>query len=311
MPTFPLVASLVLLLTASGCGLSSSSDSATPAPNKGKYGAGIDLKEVDKTPIPGAQQRAPASVRRAGGSREVVAPPHPGATKPKTRTISRKPIDNGSTGGNAFWYLNTSTPELVIEIDAVSGYKPTPSAIDLLVSRIKEVAPKKKIKVLPIEVIPGGRSKWSTQDVAAFEAQNRDSHNSLASASMYISYVNGEPSSPGPIGVAYSSSAVVVYIKTVRDNATPIVSADAVEKTVLIHEVGHILSLINQTYKSPRNHEDPEHPGHSKNQESVMFWQVDSVGVFSFFGRLNTAPPTAFDADDKADLRDVGAGKLG
>jgi hypothetical protein len=41
-----------------------------------------------------------------------------------------------------------------------------------------------------------------------------------------------------------------------------------------------------------------------------MFYAVDSVGVVNLLGG-RTEPPNTFDADDKADLADVKAGKLG
>jgi hypothetical protein len=40
-----------------------------------------------------------------------------------------------------------------------------------------------------------------------------------------------------------------------------------------------------------------------------MYWAVDNVGVASLLGG-RTAPPTDFDADDKADLADVKLGRL-
>jgi len=66
---------------------------------------------------------------------------------------------------------------------------------------------------------------------------------------------------------------------------------------------------VNLGYHSPRPHEDPQHPGHSNDPNSVMYWAVDNVGVATLLGG-HTAPPTDFDPDDRADLSDIRRGEL-
>ena len=58
-------------------------------------------------------------------------------------------------------------------------------------------------------------------------------------------------------------------------------SVEDVENSVLVHEVGHLLGLVN-LYQSPVDHEDPDHPGHSNNDESVMYWAIESADVSNF-----------------------------
>jgi len=123
-------------------------------------------------------------------------------------------------------------------------------------------------------------------------------------------FVDGQPQQQGPIGIAYSSSTDVIFEQAIRDAATPLVSAQEIEQAAMVHEVGHLLSLVNLTYHSPRPHEDPNHPGHSSDPNSVMYWAIDNVGVATLLGG-HTQPPTGFDPDDLADLNDVKAGKLG
>ncbi len=68
-----------------------------------------------------------------------------------------------------------------------------------------------------------------------------------------------------------------------------------------------MLGLVNAVYVSPRDHEDKDHPHHSSNDASVMYWAVESSSLGAIFsGTL----PDAFDADDKADLADLQARDL-
>ena len=132
--------------------------------------------------------------------------------------------------------------------------------------------------------------------------------NSTASAIvLYVLYADG--STGNTIGAAYSSSAFAVFKQAIESAATPLVTAEEIEDSVIVHEAGHVLALVNIGYKSPRDHEDPQHEGHSKNSKSVMYWAVDNVGVVGLLGG-STKPPTSFDADDLADLRDLRDGRL-
>jgi hypothetical protein len=89
-----------------------------------------------------------------------------------------------------------------------------------------------------------------------------------------------------------------VFSDQVAASSTPIVSRSEIEDAVLMHELGHVLGLVDLARNTGRA--DPEHPGHSKNQRSVMYWAVES----SLIGQVLTgSPPKDFDQQDLADLR--------
>ena len=60
-------------------------------------------------------------------------------------------------------------------------------------------------------------------------------------------------------------------------------------------------------YTSPHDHEDHEHPHHSNNEESVMYWAVESQ---DFYNQLDGEPPNNFDSYDLDDLNLMRQGKL-
>src|SRR5581483_9374283 len=69
------------------------------------------------------------------------------------------------------------------------------------------------------------------------------------------------------------------------------------ELAVATHELGHLLGLVDLVLHTGR--EDAEHPGHSPNRDSVMFWAVETDLVSTLLG---ASPSTRFDAADLADL---------
>jgi hypothetical protein len=54
-----------------------------------------------------------------------------------------------------------------------------------------------------------------------------------------------------------------------------------------------------------RGRDDPEHPGHSTNRSSVMYWAIESGLVTEV---LSGPPPERFDDDDRADLAAIRSG---
>lgn len=217
--------------------------------------------------------------------------------------------DGGDPGSNAAAFLRAEIPRLVVEIDAVDGKGPRPETLDLLRSRLAAVVDKPGgIRFLPVEAIPAHGGAWTLDDLRAAERAHRDSHNSTSAASLYLLFVDGTPPKDGAIGIAFSGSSAAIFSDQVADAATLLVSAAAIERADTVHEVGHLLSLVNLGYRSSRDHEDPGHRGHSDNPRSVMYWAVDNVGVASLLGG-RTEPPTAFDADDLADLAAIRSGR--
>ena len=84
--------------------------------------------------------------------------------------------------------------------------------------------------------------------------------------------------------MAVDASTVALFSDTIEEADGPFgrPSVEDVENSVLVHEVGHLLGLVNLVYQSPIDHEDPDHPGHSSNDESVMYWAVESADVSNF-----------------------------
>jgi hypothetical protein len=221
------------------------------------------------------------------------------------------PNDDAGLGESAFLYLNRRVPRLLIEIDAVDGLAPSQAVLDLLRTRLAGVVDKPGgIAFLPAETIAGDADGvWTTEELRASARRNRDRRSSPDVMVIYLQFVDGLYEQRDAFGVAYSASTAAMFSEHMRDAATILVSRTALERAAVVHEAGHLLSLVNIGYSSPRDREDAEHPNHSNNPDSVMFWAVDNVGIITLLsGR--SQPPTAFDGDDLADLRDVRSGRL-
>jgi hypothetical protein len=222
------------------------------------------------------------------------------------------PEKKGVPGGLTLACLRSSMyTSMVIEIAHEPGYKPYTSSTDLLVERLESVCDKPSgISISYLEVDFGHSGSWSPDDVRQ-NGWDVKEESPLTGTTLrwQVLFPAGTYESDTVLGVAVDASTVALFSDSIDEANEPFnrPSDESVENSVLVHEVGHLLGLVNLVYQSPVDHEDPEHPGHSNNDESVMYWAVESSDIVNIiFGTL----PDDFDADDRADLAGLADGSI-
>ena len=210
--------------------------------------------------------------------------------------------DDGAVGAMARTYLRRSpASSLTVEVDWVSGREPSQIALEHLTAVLRRELDKPGgITVRLGNRIASGTSSWSIAALAALERRNRASHSSRAQATMWICYVDGSfAANANALAVSYSASSAAIFRDRIGDASSPVVTAPAIERSVVVHEAGHLLALVNIGYRSRFNHEDPAHPNHSNNPGSVMYWAVEDISIRNV---LRGGPPPDFDDADREDL---------
>ncbi len=210
--------------------------------------------------------------------------------------------DLGGVGANGRAMLRSSHPTMVVEIDVQEGIDPDPSALDHLLGVLGSVAAK------PSGIVQAGgnrfasdRTTWSSGDLRAVAEQHRANYSDSQTVAVYVLYVRGGFEKEGAIGVAHNASEFAVFPEKWRGTLSQTLgSATAVERSVLVHEAGHLFGLINLTYESRFDREDPERPGHSDEKDSVMYWAIESTAIGQVF---SGPPPDDFNDKDRADLK--------
>ena len=231
----------------------------------------------------------------------TTAAPGPGAVMPTTD--SSGDVDTTGPPGSAAAHLLRPSPSgtLVVEISSEDGAAPADGTLRHLANVLVDVTG----KGVTIErgATPPSRGAWSSADVRA-AARASASVPQGDPAVIRLLFVHGQHAESDTIlGVAVNGDTAAVFVDRVRDSASPLVGAGAIETAVTVHEVGHLLGLVDLAID--RDREDPEHPGHSSNRGSVMYWAVESSLVLDL---LTGGPPRDFDADDRADLAAIRAG---
>jgi hypothetical protein len=217
----------------------------------------------------------------------------------------------GIPGGLTMACLTDSHDKMVLEIDYEVGYKPETSSTDLLKQRIGEVCSfSKGISLEFTETDFADVGTWSADDVREQGWANKQADpingKTLRWQLIFPAETNDDDN---VLGVAVDASTIAIFGESV-DGAAGFLnrpSAEEVENSVIVHEAGHLLGLVNLVYTSPADHEASDKPGHSNNEDSVMYWAIESVTVANF---LSGDLPNEFDQDDKDDLAGMAAGTI-
>jgi hypothetical protein len=122
-------------------------------------------------------------------------------------------------------------------------------------------------------------------------------------AVLHLLYLAGRFDQDGVLGVTVRADTIAVFSDAIAAATSPLVGAARIERAVVTHELGHVLGLVDLFLDDHRD--DVDHPGHSTNRNSVMYWAVESNVVAQLFGG---PPPVDFDSADLADLRSIHGG---
>lgn len=192
---------------------------------------------------------------------------------------------------------------VVIEVRAQQGASPDRATIEHLAS-VLGAASGKAVAVDGPDLLGGGGRDWSAQDIVSAAAGAAQVESGRDQVVLRLLFLNGTfEGKGGVLGVAVAGDVAAVFSERIDAAAGVLVSPPIVEDAVTMHEVGHLLALVDLLVGSGRG--DPEHPGHSRNRRSVMYWQVESSLVTQL---LDGGIPRDFDDDDRAELAQIRAG---
>jgi hypothetical protein len=214
-------------------------------------------------------------------------------------------------GSEAKGFLEASPfSAMEIEVIPTTGRDPDPGALALFVQRATEHCRKPGGIALTLDgdVAPvnSGATRWTTDQLLAFQSANRKAKTSGDTIVLQVLYLDGSLASDSTaLAVTVGPDLVAVF----KDRVVATAPADesAAESSVLVHELGHVLGLVNQPDLMVTPHEDLQHPGHCNNRLCVMFWELEvhaPAGAVEPHGA--EFPPLDYDDNCKADLRAAG-----
>lgn len=264
-----------------------------------------DGGEAPGDPGPGGHGDSDDTAPPGGGSKPPPTaapqqPPRAGETPPTEPPPA--PADDGHRKSPGAYARTLLRPQpataLVIERYVQEGADVAASSLGRSARVLGEVA-SKPVDTRPAIALPGGARPWTADELRAMADGAAVVAQGGGRAVVRLLVVRGTfGGNEDVLGVALRGDLIALFQDSIASASTPLISGRSIEDAVLLHEIGHLLGLVDVALDTGRA--DPEHPGHSKNRESVMYWAVESGVVTQV---LEGGPPKDFDAADLADLR--------
>jgi hypothetical protein len=167
-----------------------------------------------------------------------------------------------------------------------------------------------------IEAPPG---PYDGSDLVDIAAAHRDYGQTSEVATYYAVWLNGFYKKDGEVDEAVLGAAlpdygiVAMFKPAVKKLEHPILRSLSrfTEQSAFIHEMGHVLGLVDTGLPQVAPHEDPAHAGHCSNPDCVMYWANEgSENLRRFAAQFaNSGNDVLFDASCLADARAAGAGR--
>jgi hypothetical protein len=256
----------------------------------------------------GAQTTSPdGSVVPNGGTNKPGGTPGPGSPTPTVTSsgggsIPPSTVDaNVEVGQLAPFYLQAGrSSALVLELSAQDGAAPASGNVSHLQSVLRSVSGK-SVSVDGPRRVDGGARSWTAQDLRNLADGAARTGQSKANGVIRLLFLHGDFNGDKQVlGISVRGDVAAIFSDQLADAADPLVGPAVLEDAVMEHEVGHLLGLVDLWLHTGR--QDPQHPGHSTNKNSVMYWAVESSLVTDL---LTGGPPRDFDAADLADLKTI------
>lgn len=229
----------------------------------------------------------------------------------KETTFSNNPdadsLHNKAVGASANDLLSAGTyRSLKIEIQYMTGYAPDGSALNHLQNVLDTYLNKPSgITIVTKEISASSSATLSIDQVRTIEEQNRTVFTAGDQLGVYVLYTNGNFTDNNVLGAAFRNTSLVIFGKTIHDNSGALgqTSRTKLEGTVLDHEFGHILGLVDVGSTMQTNHKDTSHGSHCNNTACLMYYSSDTKDILGF---LLTGNIPAFDANCIADMHSNG-----
>ncbi|RXR21385.1 membrane metalloprotease [Flavobacterium amnicola] len=182
----------------------------------------------------------------------------------------------------------TKYNKLVIEILYVKNFKPATQTItnlqNFLAARLNKPG---GIVITQREINPTGFSPYDINEIVSLENAYRTKYNNGTTIALYMFFADGnasgDTSTSFTLGSAYRNTSFVIYENTIKNNSGGIGQPTTVnlETTVILHEMCHLLGLVNLGSPMQTPHLDFSHDKHCNDDTCLMYWEAENNGALS------------------------------
>lgn len=216
--------------------------------------------------------------------------------------------DTGAKGGPGAYARTLLRPQpvtqIVVEVFQQANAHPLQHSLDHALSMLKQVTGKQVALSGPVD-LPGSGGSIDENQIKDMADRYSKVPQSTTQAVVHLLFLNGSyKGDTSVLGISVRGDTAALMVDQVARTARmSLMSRSVIEDAVTEHELGHLLGLVDLVLQTGR--QDPKHPGHSRNEASVMYYAIESDVVSQV---LKGPPPVDFDDADRADLATIRSG---
>jgi hypothetical protein len=223
-------------------------------------------------------------------------------TKEIVDSIDPNSLHNRAVGASANELLGSNKfTSLKVELQYMTGFAPDAAAINHLQNFLSTHLNKPGGVTIVVKEIPAAANRTLTADeVHNIEKANRTVFTSDDQIAVYVLYTNGNYSDNKVLGVAYRNTSLALFGKKIGESSGGLgqASRTKLEATVLEHEIGHLLGLVD--IGTPMQSPHKANGNHCNNQNCLMYYAAETTDILGFLLAGNVPP---LDAACLADSR--------
>lgn len=194
-------------------------------------------------------------------------------------------------------YIRADTyTRLELEVDAVPGFGPRAGTASSVAQRLDALLDKPDGVVVTNDGTIASRGPdhgWTLAELDALADQTFDLAVPSNTVKMHVLCVDGHydtgPGGGTVLGIAWGQQNIAIFTQTIEElcgaSALPPLLQDQLcadaELAIWMHEVGHVIGLVDNGLPMQVNHEDPDHPGHDVDPDCVMYWAYEGDGLIA------------------------------
>lgn len=176
--------------------------------------------------------------------------------------------------------------KLVVEVVHEQGYTLDQATISHLRNFLSARLNKPKgISFTDKEIPFQGKEKISIPELQEIEKKHRPSYSARKTLSVFV-FVSGSSSSKDEgdsqiLGVAYGSTSIAIFGKTIQQHSGGLVQPSRVilESTVVEHEFGHLMGLVDNGTPMKEYHKDGPNGAHCDKKNCLMNHAAETTDI--------------------------------
>ena len=167
---------------------------------------------------------------------------------------------------------------LNVQIQYMPGYALDPATITNFTTYLNGLCNKPGGINITQQQIAANGDTLTVGDVAVIEVKNRTAYTAGNTIAVYILITDGYDTSATTLGFAYRNTSICFFGKNIFEHSGALgeVTRVSLESSVLEHEFGHLMGLVNLGTPTVSFHQDTVHGNHCSNPYCLMFYAIDT-----------------------------------